>query len=217
MLRTERNNRVNGEFELRIFTCATLATVIAAGFATAASAAEFDGPVVGAQLGWQSEKLEYPDTSFGQVPIDDKKQSVTGGLFAGYDKKINDRVVVGAEAGLDFASDDEVQSSIAGTSYSVDPKHSIDLTARAGFLANPQTLVYARGGYTNARFRTTITDVAGIQSESSSQDGWLAGAGIERQITDHASARVEYRFSKLSEGDGEDKRNRVLAGLTYRF
>ena len=216
MLVIAREGNEKKEIEMTRTNSLVVAGVLAASLPVTAHAAEFDGPYVGAQVGWQSEKMKHPDTSFGQVPIDDKKQSVTTGIYAGY-KKINDRVVVGAEAGLDFASDDEVQSSIAGISYSVDPKYSIDLTARAGFLANPQTLVYARGGYTNARFRTTITDVAGIQSESSSQDGWLAGAGIERQITDHASARIEYRYSKLSEDDGEDKRNRVLAGLTYRF
>jgi outer membrane immunogenic protein len=194
-----------------------VAGVLAASLPATAHAADFDGPYVGAQVGWQSEKMKFPETSFGPVPIDDKKQSVTTGIYAGFDKRINEKLVVGAEAGLDFATDDEVQVSDAGTNYSIDPKYSIDLTARAGFLVNPQTLVYARGGYTNARVRTTITDPLGTQSASSSQDGWLAGAGVERKISDNASARIEYRYSKLSEGDGEDKRNRLLAGVSYRF
>ena len=194
-----------------------VAGVLAASLPVSAHAADFDGPYVGAQVGWQSEKMKNPDTSFGQVPIDDKKQSVTGGLFAGYDKKISDRVVVGAEAGLDFASDDEVQSSIAGISYSVDPKYSFDLTARAGYLANPQTLVYARGGYTNARIRTTITDVAGNRARAAARtDGWSARASSARlpitprrvlNIATPSSARTTARI----------KRHRVLAGLTYRF
>jgi outer membrane immunogenic protein len=202
---------------LRIFNSAVLATAIAASFATAASAAPFDGPFVGAQVGWQSEKMRDTKSSLGVVPVDDKKQSVTGGVFAGYDKTINGRFVVGAEGGLDFASDGKIQSTVAGSNYSVDPKYSFDLTARAGYLVNPQTLLYVRGGYTNARVRTTITDADGIQSASDNRDGWLAGAGVERQITQNVSARVEYRYSKLSEGGGKDQRNRVLAGLSYRF
>ena len=194
-----------------------VAGVLAASLPGMAHAADFNGPYVGAQVGWQSEKMKHPETSFGAVPIDDKKQSVTTGIYAGYDKQINERVVIGAEAGLDFATDDEVQSSVAAINYSIDPKYSIDLTAKAGFLVDPQTLVYARGGYSNARFRTTITDAAGTQSASSSQDGWLAGAGVERRITDYTSARIEYRYSKFSEDHGENKRNRVLAGLSYRF
>ena len=202
---------------MRIFNSVVLATAIAVPFASAASAAPFDGPFVGAQVGWQSEKMRDTKSSFGTVPVDDKKQSVSGGVFAGYDKTINGRFVVGAEGGIDFGSDDTVQSNVAGSNYSIDPKYSFDLTARAGFLVNPQTLLYVRGGYTNARVRTTITDAAGIQSASDSQDGWLAGAGVERQIAQNVSARVEYRYSKLSEGDGKDQRNRVLAGLSYRF
>jgi outer membrane immunogenic protein len=194
-----------------------VAGALAASLPGMAHAANFNGPYVGAQVGWQSGKMKSPQTSYGNVPIDDDKQSVTTGIYAGYDKRINERVVIGAEAGLDFASDDEVQSSVAGTSFSIDPKYSIDLTARAGLLVDPRTLVYARGGYSNARVRMNVSDAIGTRSASSSQDGWLAGAGGERRLTDNTSARVEYRYSKFSEGDGEDKRNRILAGISYRF
>jgi outer membrane immunogenic protein len=207
----------NRRIQLRIFNSIVLATVLAVPFASAASAAPFDGPYVGAQVGWQSEKMQDVKSSFGTVPVDDKVNSVTGGLFAGYDKTVNGKFVLGAEAGLDFASDDEAQATVAGTNYSVDPKYSFDLTARTGFLVNPQTMLYVRGGYTNARARTTLTNAAGIVADSDNQDGWLAGAGVERQLTPDVSARLEYRYSKFSEGDGRDRRNRVLAGLSYRF
>jgi outer membrane immunogenic protein len=202
---------------LRIFNSVILATALAAPFASAAFAAPFSGPYVGAQVGWQNEKMRDLKSSLGTVPVDDRVNSVTGGIFAGYDKTLNERFVLGAEAGLDFASDDEAQASVLGTSYSVDPKYSIDLTARAGYLVNPQTLLYVRGGYTNARTRTTVTNALGIQADSDNQDGWLAGAGVERAISNNLSARLEYRYSKLTAGDGKDQRNRVLAGLSYRF
>lgn len=202
---------------MRIFNSIVLAAALAVPFATAASATPFDGPYVGAQVGWQSEKMRNVKSNFGVVPVDKTQNSVTGGVFAGYDKTINGRFVVGAEAGLGFASDAQVQSNVAGTNYSVDPKYSIDLSGRAGYLVNPQTLIYARGGYTNARVRTTITNAAGIQSASRNEDGWLVGAGVERMVAQNVSARIEYRYSKLSEGDGKDYRHRVLAGLSYRF
>jgi len=217
MLRTERNNRVYGEFELRIFASVILATAFAAPFATTASAAEFDGPFVGAQLGWQSEKMKNLESSFGVVPVDEIQQSVTGGVFAGYDKAIDGRFVVGAEAGLNFASDDEVETSVGGVSYTVDPKHSFDVTARAGYLVTPETLVYARGGYSNARYRTTIEDSIGTEIASRTIDGWLVGGGAERKVNANVSARLEYRYSKFSEDDSKDQRHRVLAGLSYRF
>lgn len=202
---------------MRIFNSIVLATALAAPFASAASAAPFDGPYVGAQVGWQSEKMRDVKSSFGTVPVDEKTNSVSGGIFAGYDKAINGRFVLGAEGGLDFASDDTVQQMISGTSYEVDPKYSFDLTARAGYLLNPHTLLYVRGGYTNARIRTTLTNPAGISSDSDNEDGWVTGAGVERQIGQNLSARLEYRYSKLSESDGKDQRSRVLAGLSYNF
>ena len=202
---------------MSVINSIALATALSAAIVAPASAAEFDGPFVGAQVGWQSEKLKDTDSSFGVVPVDDTINSVTGGLYAGYDKKVAERVVIGAEGGLDFASDDEAQTSAAGTTISLDPKYSFDLTARAGFLVAPGTLVYGRGGYTNARVRTTVASPIGSQSDSDNQDGWLLGAGVERQIKDNVSARLEYRHSKFSEDEGKDQRNRVLAGLSYRF
>ena len=73
---------------MRIFASFILATAIAAPFATAVSAAEFDGPFVGAQLGWQSEKMKDLESSVGLVPVDETQQSVTGGIFGGYDKTV---------------------------------------------------------------------------------------------------------------------------------
>ena len=110
MLRKERKI-FNRRIQLRIFNSVVLATALAAPFASSASAAPFDGPFVGAQVGWQSEKMRDVKSSFGTVPVDDKTNSVTGGVFAGYDKMVEGRFVIGGEAGLDFASDDETTTA----------------------------------------------------------------------------------------------------------
>jgi outer membrane immunogenic protein len=194
-----------------------VAAVGGAFLATPALAAPFDGPYVGAQVGWQSEKMTDVKSSFGTIPVNDRKDSITGGVFVGYDATINGRFVVGAEAGLDLASDDEVQASAAGANYSIEPRYSFDVTARAGYLVDPKTLLYVRGGYTNARTHATVVSATAIGSGSRSQSGWLAGAGVERQVAQNVTARFEYRYSKFGEGDGKDDRHRVLAGLAYRF
>lgn len=193
------------------------AAVAGASITTPALAAPFDGPYVGAQVGWQSEKMRDVKSSFGVIPVNDRKEAVTGGVFAGYDATIHGRFVLGAEGGLDVATDDEVQATVAGTNYTVDPKYSFDVTARAGYLLQPKTLLYVRGGYTNARTRTTVINGTVNASESNSESGWLVGGGIEHQVAQNLSARLEYRYSKLGEGDGTDYRHRVLAGLSYRF
>jgi outer membrane immunogenic protein len=79
------------------------------------------------------------------------------------------------------------------------------------------TLIYARGGYTNARVRTSLDDGAAIPMASSHRDGWLVGGGVEHAITDNVSARAEYRYADLSEGDGRFDRHQALVGVAYRF
>ena len=126
-------------------------------------------------------------------------------------------MVIGVEGGLDFASDDDLHSLASGNSFTIDPKRSFDLTARAGYLTDPSTLVYARGGYTNARTENSLVTAAGTATAYDNRDGWLLGGGVERQFMSNASARLEYRYSDLSEGDGNFDRHRVLAGVSYRF
>lgn len=167
----------------------------------------FNGPYAGVHVGGQQTDIRNLDTGLGTQILEADRQSFTGGLFAGYDRQVARRVVLGAEAGVDLVSDD----ALAG----VDPRWSSDVTARAGYLLDPTTLAYVRGGYTNARIETSASSL--ISSESEYRDSWTLGAGIERKILKKISARLEYRYSDLGEGDGTFDRHRLLAGIAYRF
>ncbi|PHQ63276.1 MAG: hypothetical protein COC10_07025 [Sphingobium sp.] len=195
-----------------------LTSVLASAALTGTAFAEtFDGPFVGVQSGWNSYEVRNVETPLGVAAINDDQQSFTAGVYAGFDHRLTDRVVLGVEGSLDTTNDDRLHGSTISGSYTLDPKYSFDLTARAGFLVTPATLVYARAGYTNARVETMVADDAGTASETRNQDGWLLGGGMERQLTEKVSARMEYRYSDLSEGDGKFDRHRVLAGLSYHF
>jgi outer membrane immunogenic protein len=193
------------------------AVALSAGLATAASAEPFNGPYVGVQAGWSQDDVGTPSTPAGDVTFDRSQDSLSGGLFLGYDYKISPRVVVGAEAGVQVGADDSIVRDFGSTQVTIDPERSLDLTARAGYLVNDDTLLYARGGYTNARVKTSIEDSAGIRSASANRDGWLVGGGVEHALSDNVSARVEYRYSDLGEGDGGFDRHQALFGLSYRF
>ncbi|MFA7587563.1 MAG: outer membrane protein [Novosphingobium sp.] len=195
----------------------SLAAVLVVSLATSASAEPFNGPFIGVQAGWNQDDLGTPSTELGDLSIGQKRDSFNGGVFAGYDHKIGNSFVVGGEAGLQFGVDDKIVRDTGAGLITADPKRAIDLTARAGYLVNDKTLVYARGGYTNARVRTTVADAAGIRSVSENRDGWLVGGGLERAITDNVTARVEYRYADLSEGDGKFDRHQALVGVAYRF
>lgn len=183
----------------------------------AALAQEFDGPFVGAQAGWESTDLQNPVTEAGTIMLDEDQQGFTGGVYAGYDKTVAPRIVLGIEGSFDLGADDSITSSTSTGLATIDPEWSLDLTGRAGYLLDQKTLAYVRGGYTNARVETTVSGTPGQLVESDNREGWLAGAGIERKLLPNLSARVEYRYSDLGQDGDSWDRHRVLTGLSYRF
>ena len=181
-----------------------------------AQAQSFDGPSVGVQGGWVENKVRNPTTALGPVAVDAAHDSAVLGGFAAYDREIG-KFVLGAEIGANIGTSDTVSGGTGGNRIMLDSKRSFDLTARAGFLVTPNTLFYGRAGYTNDRVRTTVASSTGSVSTSENRDGWLVGGGVERMVTDHVAARVEYRYADLSEGDHRYDRHQVLTGITYRF
>lgn len=190
---------------------------------TQASAAEpFNGPYVGVQGGWQHDNNRF--TLRGSEGTTSDRQS--GSSFAygaqlGYDYKIDNQFVVGAEA---FLTGDTNKVRSDNTTF--DGGRSLGLLARAGVLAGPRTLIYAKGGWENGRFSYAV-DGIGV---STNRDGWSLGGGVEQAITDAISARVEYRHTKFnsfsssaldnaleSTAEARVNRDRVMVGVNYRF
>ena len=187
--------------------------------ATQASAAEpFNGPYVGAEAGWQQDKLRATLRSTeGTTTASDKADGFAYGGQIGYDFKLADKFVLGAEA---FATGDS--GKIRFDELTADGGRALGLAARAGVLAGPRTLIYAKGGWENGRF--TFDD--GVDRASANRDGWTLGGGVEQMLTENVSARVEYRHTKFNSFtvDGIDdgasarfNRNRIMAGVNYRF
>lgn len=90
---------------------------------------------------------------------------------------------------------------------------------RIGFVAGGSTLLYAKGGYTNAKFITDYRSGTTSLRDSETVDGWRLGAGAEKKINDKVYVKAEYRFSKYNDDDrGIDaKRHQVVAGVGVRF
>lgn len=195
----------------------SLAAVLAAmAFTAPAAAQDFQGPFIGMQAGFGQNKLRNPTTDLGMLALDTSQDHAVVGGFAGYDHQFG-KFVLGAEAGFNFGIEDTIEGGTAANPITVDPKRSFDLTARAGYVVTPRVLVYARGGYTNERIRTTRGTGAAALTASEDRDGWQVGGGTEYKISDHVSARIEYRYADLSEGDNKYDRHQVLTGISYRF
>lgn len=153
----------------------------------------------------------------GEITFDTDKVSFIGGVYAGYDYKITPCIVIGAEAGFDLGASDSFARTTATTRAGIDPKWSIDLTARAGYLVQDNTLLYVRGGYSNVRVGVDRIDGTVKQTDEDHRDAWVVGGGVEQAITPNISARLEYRYSDLSEGHGSWSRDQILLGASYRF
>lgn len=196
-----------------ITALATLAGLVA----TPSQAEEFDGPYIGVQAGWN--RAEVADATIEVQPIDAEvsRDALVLGGYVGYNHQINDRVVIGVEAGFSGAFDDELRAQSDGAAITIDPRYSFDLTARAGYLVNDKTLVYARGGYANSRLRTTLVTDTATTRLSDNLDGWLVGGGVERVLTDNVSARLEYRYTDFGNDGGQYDQHQALVGISYNF
>ncbi|WP_417612492.1 outer membrane protein [Parasphingorhabdus sp.] len=189
-----------------------------AGFiAVPAQANKFDGPYIGVQAGWN--RAEVADRTIDAQPVDAEvsRDAVLLGGYAGYNYKVSDRFVIGAEAGFSGAFDDEVRAQTSGDLVTIDPRYSIDLTVRAGYLVNDKTLTYVRGGYANTRVRTTLVSDDATSHASDNLDGWLVGGGVERTLTDNISARLEYRYTDFGNNGGQYDQHQALVGISYNF
>lgn len=108
-------------------------------------------------------------------------------------------------------------------------KDSWALGARAGLLANPSTLIYVAGGYSEAKINldgsakliesngasygpldgsvlTGAETLTGSVSGSTWKDGYFVGGGVETLLGSNVSAKVEYRYAdhgsySVSNGD----------------
>ncbi len=200
---------------MKTLLIAAAASAIA--MASPAAAETFDGPYVGAQLGYSHDKYGTVDSDIGQITINDSRDSVTGGIYGGYDHRVNDRIVIGLEGGFDIGASDNRRERQGANLVDIDPRFTFSASARAGYLVTPQTLVYVRGGYENVDARVTVANAAGTNRDSRSYDGWSVGGGVERYVTTNVSARLEYRYSDLGGSDTKFERHQALFGLSYHF
>lgn len=197
-----------------IIRSALLALAVTTAMAAPATAASFDGPFAGVSAGFNHDKVGPGLEGTAPLTRSIDQDSAVFGIFAGYDKRIAPRVVLGAEASFNIGADDKIDGDRGIVAVVVDPKYAFDISARAGYLVTEKALLYVRGGYANIRVRTSVGSIA---ATSGNLDGWLAGGGIEYAVTDHINARLEYRYTDAGSKGSTYERQQVLVGASYRF
>tara|TARA_E500000305_G_scaffold58953_1_gene47078 strand:+ start:593 stop:1258 length:666 start_codon:yes stop_codon:yes gene_type:complete len=221
---------MNKGFALFLATAAALPAMGTA--AQAQDNSTFTGPRVEALVGYD---ITRPGSSVDIDNADELDQSIediTYGAGIGYDFAVGG-VVLGIE-GEYMESEAKTEFDTADFSGfgvgNVEAGRDIYVGARAGILATPNTLVYAKGGYTNARFDLLATDNTTDTETDLDLDGWRVGAGIEHALSENLFIKGEYRYSNYEEGEVEapsglesDRfdvdmdRHQILMGVGYRF
>jgi len=167
--------------------------------------------------------------------VDGDDQSVEGfqyGVEAGYDIPLGG-AVLGIEAELSDSTGKTRTNSTDPNFFGygeVGTGRDIYVGARLGFVAAPGTLIYAKGGYTNARLNVLASNGTDELDENFQLDGWRLGAGVERSIGRNTYAKLEYRYSNYTDADFEyangattdrfevdTDRHQIVAGVGFRF
>lgn len=217
----------------KVLVCLATGTAFVSAPAMAQQVDSFTGPRVEAIVGYDITKA---GSSIDDDVNADNDQSIDGflyGIGAGYDYDFGN-AVIGAEA--------EFTGSTAKTSFNdgdfegfgignVKTKRDIYVGARAGIKAAPTTLVYVKGGYTNARFGTRAGDGTRVGRYDIDTDGWRIGAGVEQKMGTNTFAKLEYRYSNYEKAeinfqadipdserfDVDLDRHQIVASFGYRF
>ncbi|PTQ13449.1 opacity protein [Sphingomonas oleivorans] len=187
---------------------AYLALLASAAVATPAlaqeAAAPFTGPRVEGIVGWDRTQAGGHD------------DGALYGIGAGYDVQAGP-AIVGVETELNDSSAKECVGAATSTDPRLCAKAGRDIYAggRVGTVVGGSTLLYAKAGYTNGRYK--LTSDAGADStvvDSTNLDGVRVGAGVEHAVGPNSFLKAEYRYSNYEQGV---ERHQALAGFGFRF
>jgi outer membrane immunogenic protein len=140
----------------------------------------------------------------------------------GFDESIDD-VNYGVGVGYDFNAggvilgvEGEFMESEASTEYdtstfgaqsfgvsNIEAGRDLYVGARVGTAISDSAMIYAKGGYTNARYNVLATDNSTEIGTDLDLDGWRAGAGVELALSNNLFAKAEYRYSNYTSGQVE--------------
>lgn len=167
---------------------------------------------------------------------EDDDQSIEGfgyGVQAGYDFDLGGAIVgveaeyADSEAKVEFADGDPEGFGLGR----VEAGRDLYIGARVGTMLSDSAMVYAKAGYTNAKYNILASDGTTELNQDFDTDGYRLGAGVQYNIGSNAFAKVEYRYSNYSnaeldfEGETPDTENfdidldrhQIMAGVGFRF
>ncbi len=216
-----------------LFAAASVAAIAVPAAAQDATEGTFTGPRVEGLVGYDISKAGSDIDDDVNENNDQSIDGVTYGVGVGYDFNAGG-VVLGLEGELTDSSADVEFDGADGEFFglgNVNAGRDIYVGARAGILANPDLLLYVKGGYSNARYNVNSSFDGDEYRAKIDTDGFRVGAGAEYALNENTYAKLEYRYSNYGEaeldfeGDTPDAdlgeidvdRHQVMLGFGYRF
>lgn len=183
---------VNRRKILKKMITAALATTLFAVPAHAQDSSGLAGFKLGAVAGYDSVKLELDGES-------GSKGGFAYGLTASYDVDLGG-AILGIETEISDSTAEESISDVlvAGDQASLVTGRDLYVGARIGFAASDNVLLFAKGGYTNARVKLKYNDGTISFTEGDNLDGYRLGGGAE-YVSGPIFGRLEYRYSDYGE------------------
>lgn len=196
-----------------------IVTFTAAAFiaATPAAAQEYGSQT--SPSPWQGFRVEGV-AGYDSARIQDNNDGgFVYGAGVGYDFQTG-RAVLGIEA----EATDSTNSGCASNLFVINDvlcsraQRELSIGLRAGIIVSPRILLYAKAGYTNARFSVGYDDgtPAGTDNFSYHQnfDGIRVGGGAEFRVGGNAFVRLEGRYSNYEFGGD---RGQAVTAFGFRF
>jgi outer membrane immunogenic protein len=201
---------------MRSFAIMTLTA--AAFIAATPAAAQDDGPQTSPSP-WQGFRVEGV-AGYDSARIQDNDDGgFVYGVGVGYDFQTG-RAVLGIEAEATDSTNSGCTRDFFATNdaYCATAQRELSIGLRAGLIVSPRILLYAKAGYTNARFSVDYDDgtPAGTNDFSVHQnlDGIRVGGGAEFRVGGNAFVRLEGRYSNYEFGGD---RGQAVTAFGFRF
>ncbi len=208
-----------------------------AALASPAMAQDADSPFTGFRIGATAgyDAVQAGSSVDNDGEADNNDQSIDGvayGVNLGYDVDLGGAVIgVEGEYTDSTAKTEFDNGDFEGFGFgSVDAGRDLYIGARVGAKVAPDVLLYAKGGYTNAKLNILSNDGTTETTSDYKLDGWRAGAGVEYAINNRTYMNVEYRYSNYQDGetvigsgatsntfDVDLDRHQIMAGVGMRF
>jgi|SRR5665213_971443 len=208
---------------------------------TTTPAFNWSGPYVGLTAGYMlatSQTTDYLNNGAGPLHAegDPNPSGIFGGLYAGFNHKVSERIVLGIEGDINVGSINGTDTSIVDASGPLPSgfHHSDDIglfgagRVRLG-LDTGSLMPYLAGGIAFAGAHANLVHNSDISNNYQTLVGWTAGAGLDYALTPHLAGRLEYRYTNYGSLNGVFQNfpteavqatfssHTIQVGLAYKF